>query len=44
MATVRSCDIIYVLHRGQLLEQGSHSELIATDGMYASLARLQEVA
>lgn len=44
LATVRRCDIIYVLHRGQLLEQGSHSELIATGGMYASLARLQEVA
>ena len=44
LATVRSCDVIYVLHRGKLLEQGSHSELIATGGMYASLARLQEVA
>lgn len=44
LATVRSCDVIYVLHRGKLLEQGSHSELIATGGLYASLARLQEVA
>lgn len=44
LVTVRDCDIIYVLHRGQLQEQGTHAALLAADGVYAALARLQEVA
>jgi len=44
LVTVRDCDIIYVLHRGRLQEQGTHDELLALGGVYAALARLQEVA
>ena len=40
-STVRMADRIVVLHEGQLLEQGSHDELVQLDGLYASLYRLQ---
>jgi len=29
---------------GRIVQQGSHAELIASDGLYARLARLQFVA
>jgi len=38
---VRSADRIYVLHEGRVIEQGSHSELLAEDGLYAELFGLQ---
>jgi ABC-type multidrug transport system ATPase subunit len=41
LSTVRDADIIYVLEDGKVCEQGSHDELIAADGMYASLWRIQ---
>lgn len=44
LITVRACDIIFVLHQGRLCEHGTHDELIAHGGVYAALARLQEVA
>ncbi|MFD7732322.1 ABC transporter ATP-binding protein [Kitasatospora phosalacinea] len=40
-ATVRHADLIVVLERGGVLEQGSHDELMAADGRYAELFRLQ---
>lgn len=40
-STVRVADHIVVLDRGQVLEQGSHAELMAMEGMYAHLFRLQ---
>lgn len=41
LATVRDADRIFVLHRGELREHGTHDELIRHDGIYARLWRLQ---
>jgi ATP-binding cassette subfamily B protein len=41
LATVQRADCIWVLDKGQLVEQGTHAELIARGGLYASLAALQ---
>jgi len=41
LATVQRADVIWVLDHGRLVEQGSHAELIARGGLYASLAALQ---
>jgi ATP-binding cassette, subfamily B, multidrug efflux pump len=41
LSTIRDVDRILVLKRGHLVESGSHEELVATDGLYASLYKLQ---
>ncbi len=40
-STVRMADRILVLEKGGLIEQGSHAELMAMNGTYAELFRLQ---
>ena len=42
LATVEASDRILVLRRGELIEEGTHLELRARDGLYAQLAELQE--
>lgn len=37
LSTIKNCDTILVLHNGKLVEEGSHSALINTDGYYAKL-------
>jgi ATP-binding cassette subfamily B protein len=44
LATVQKADCIWVLDHGRLVEQGTHAELIARNGLYASLAALQFAA
>ena len=41
LSTVRSADRIFVLDRGRLREQGRHEELVASDGIYAALWKVQ---
>jgi ATP-binding cassette subfamily B protein len=41
LATVQRADEIWVLDQGRLVERGTHTELIAHGGLYASLASLQ---
>jgi ATP-binding cassette subfamily B protein len=41
LATVQKADIIVVLDHGQLVEQGTHAQLVAQGGVYAGLAALQ---
>ena len=41
LATVLSCDRILVMDQGKIVEQGTHAELVAANGLYARLARLQ---
>jgi len=41
LSTIREVDRIIVLHHGEIREQGSHRELMALDGIYACLYRLQ---
>jgi len=41
LSTIEDVDRIYVLHRGRLVESGRHEELIAAEGVYHTLYRLQ---
>jgi len=41
LSTVRGCDRIIAVERGQVVEDGSHDELLRTGGRYATLHRVQ---
>lgn len=41
LGTVRSCDRIHVLSGGQIVESGTHDDLLAGNGMYRMLAETQ---
>jgi ATP-binding cassette subfamily B protein len=42
LSTVRDVDRLLVLHKGRLIEQGSHDELVRLDGgVYRTLYELQ---
>ncbi|NEP29483.1 ATP-binding cassette domain-containing protein, partial [Moorena sp. SIO3I6] len=41
LSTIRNVDRILVLKRGELVESGSHEELLGQNGLYASLYKLQ---
>lgn len=41
LSTIQKADVIVVMHRGEIAEQGTHDELIAKNGTYAKLVSLQ---
>lgn len=41
LATVLSCDRILVMEQGKIVEEGTHASLVAANGLYARLAKLQ---
>jgi ATP-binding cassette, subfamily B, bacterial MsbA len=43
LATVQKADRVVVLHHGRIQEQGTHAELLAANGVYATLYRFQQL-
>jgi ABC-type multidrug transport system fused ATPase/permease subunit len=41
LSTVRAADQILVLDEGEIVERGTHTSLVAADGLYASLYQTQ---
>ncbi len=41
LSTIRNADLILVMSNGDIIEQGSHEELLAKDGFYANLYNSQ---
>lgn len=44
LSTIRDADVICVVEDGRIVEQGKHDELLARDGLYASLYATQGLA
>ena len=41
LSTIRHADMIHVLERGRIVESGTHDHLVALDGIYGSLWKVQ---
>jgi ABC-type multidrug transport system fused ATPase/permease subunit len=41
LATIQKADVILVLDQGRIVERGRHDQLLAANGLYAALQRLQ---
>ena len=42
LSTIRNADLICVLHEGQIVEQGTHDQLLARNGYYRRLIEMQQ--
>ena len=42
LSTIRNADLICVLHEGQIVERGTHDELLALNGYYSRLIEMQQ--
>jgi len=43
LSTIRNADLICVIEKGQIVERGTHDELLARGGLYATLYARQFV-
>jgi ABC-type multidrug transport system fused ATPase/permease subunit len=41
LSTIRRADVIFVIKESELVEKGTHEELLAKGGLYAELYRIQ---
>jgi ATP-binding cassette, subfamily B, bacterial MsbA len=41
LSTIKNADMIYVLHKGKIAEKGTHDELLAAEGRYRKLHKMQ---
>ncbi len=41
LSTIKNADLILVVHEGEIKEQGTHSQLMELDGLYARMLKAQ---
>jgi ABC-type multidrug transport system fused ATPase/permease subunit len=41
LSTIRTADVIFVVDKGEIIERGSHAELLTMGGVYSRLHELQ---
>jgi len=44
LSTIKKADLIIVMRKGEIVEQGNHTDLLAKDGMYKRLVEMQSIA
>ena len=43
LSTIQNADLIVVMQKGRIVEQGTHTELIQKNGMYKRLVEMQTI-
>ena len=43
LSTIQKADLIVVMQKGEIVEQGTHQELLAMNGTYSKLVTLQSL-